>query len=527
VSDALARRRRERLFSNAGAALVLGILAALNALGAYVFARLDLSAGRVYSISSGTKDVLKGLKDNLVIKAYFTRRLPPPYGLNEQYLRDLLSEYKAAGGRRIKVEFLDPAGDERVKQEARAAGIMPVKLSVTARDKFELKEAYLGLALLYRGKTEILPLLQDREQFEYEITRRVKKLSGASLKTAGFVVGHGEKSPSTPGYDAVFDAARDNFELEEVLLSKPIPAKIDALWLLGPQTRIPQNELERLKSWVAEGGALGIMLDRKTVDFQNFASRRVETGVELLLEQWGLEDKDGFVADLQSERIELQNQQGPFTITNVVEYPLIPVATRFNEGHPATRALDAVIFPFPHPLVFKGPAKGGLLYQSLVDSTPHSWYETTGKLSPLELEPKSEAGERGPFSLTGVIQGNFGEVTPSTVAATERGARPAAVGTVLVIGTSRILSPQFALRGPNLGAFLNFVEWSLHDEALLSIRSKGLGFRPLKPLRDAARAVIKNVLIFLPPLALVLVGLGSFARRRRRLSALPAAYADA
>ena len=79
-----AGRPRRLFFSGAGLLLMLCAAAALNVASHFLYARLDLSAGRVYSISKGTKAVLSRLQDSLVIRAYFTAHLPPPYGVHEQ-----------------------------------------------------------------------------------------------------------------------------------------------------------------------------------------------------------------------------------------------------------------------------------------------------------------------------------------------------------------------------------------------------------------------------------------------------------
>lgn len=518
--------KRAKAFSWGGAALVAAILAVANFLSSFAFLRLDLSSGGVYSVSSGTKSVLKNLQDNLVIKVYFTRRLPPPYGLNEQYLRDLLGEYKSAGRGRVKLEFLNPEGDEKIKQEAIAAGVSPVRLSVMARDKFEIKEAFMGLALLYKGKSDVLPVVQERSQFEYDITRRIKKLTSSGVKTVGLVSGHGEKATSDQSYEPVMEAIREQVNLQPVTLDKRVPAVVDALWIVGPEQPYKPGEIEMLKAWVGSGRSLGILLDHKALDLQSFTTRPIDAGLDGLLSQWGVEPRPGFVADLQAERLQVQQRQGAYTMLNVIEYPLIPIATNMNASHPATRGLDAVVLPFAHPLVVKTEGRP-LKYTSLIDSTRASWYETRTALSPFDpIEPQPSA-EKGPFSMAGIIEGDFYKITPATFSAVDKAqGLEQAPGRVILVGTSRLIHPSFAAKTANLAAFENLLEWSLQDEALLSIRSKGMSYRPFRPLGDAARAGVKNLLIFLPSALLLIAGALIYRRQRRRRETLRAAYAD-
>ena len=56
------------------------ILIIVNVLSVKWFARADLTARRVHSLSQASLDVVGRLKDKLVVKAYFTEDLPPPFG---------------------------------------------------------------------------------------------------------------------------------------------------------------------------------------------------------------------------------------------------------------------------------------------------------------------------------------------------------------------------------------------------------------------------------------------------------------
>lgn len=519
------QRRALAAASWTGAFLLLASLAVLNFIAARAFLRLDLSAGKVYSISDGTKTLLRGLKDNLIIKVYFTPRLPGEYGLNEQYLRDLLGEYKSAGRGKVLVEFLDPGRDERIKQEAQSAGVVPVRLSVMSRDKFELKETYMGLVLLYKGKTEVIAGIENRSEFEYNITRRIKKLTAASLKTVGFTSGHGEKAPFDPQLRAILDEVREQAVLETVSLEKPIPAAVEALWIVSPRKPFSAGELERLKAWVGSGGSLGLLLDRRDVDLNSFMTTPVQTGLDDLLSSWGVQPMEGFVADQQSERVQVQQRQGIFTFMNVVEYPFLPVATRFNTKHPASRGLEAVAFPFVHPVTVTPPAGSDLSYTSVADSTDYSWYDVSPRVSPMEPREPASA-KKGPFSLAGVLEGNFHRVTPSTYTAVEGRPTVPAPGRVVLIGTSRFLHATFSPKPANLALFMNLLEWTLRDESLLSIRAKGMTHRPLRPLPDAARLVLKNFLVLCLPLLVLAAALISYSMMARRRKSLALLYAE-
>ncbi|MDD5628834.1 MAG: GldG family protein [Elusimicrobia bacterium] len=504
-------RRRALLFSWAGAGTVLAALAAANLLSYVLFARADLSANQAYSISRGTKDLLRGLQDTLTVKAYYTAGLPPPYSLDRQYLRDLLAEYKSAGRGRVRMEFISPEGDRR-RREALAAGVEPLRLSVASHDKFEVKESFMGVVLLYRGKTEVIPVLNGVADLEYELTRRIKKLSSASVKAAGFVTGHGEAAPGSPAYEQLFSVVSEQMDARAVSLDQPLPAGLAALWIWGPTSPFKPAELERLKGWLASGGSLGLLLSRREVDLRSFRSRPNPAGLEAFLAQWGLDVADGLVVDAQCEKIQMEQPYGPFRSVIVLDYPFIPVATRMDRGHPAVRGLEAVSFPFASPIRFQPEGRTGLTYTSLVDSGRTSWLRSEPSADPTTPIEALVTKAGGPFSLAGVLQGDFAAGPAST---------GTAAGRLLIVGTAQQVRPQFVGKQGTAAFLLNLLEWSLQDESLLSIRSKAAAYRPLGPLPLAAMLAAKYALIFLPPLALVALGVWRYRLRkaqRRRLA---------
>ncbi|MBI4375682.1 MAG: GldG family protein [Elusimicrobia bacterium] len=519
------RKIRGLAFSVTGAALLLAALAATNVLSQFFYARFDFSSGKVYSISDGTRAVLDQIKDTLLVKVYYTPRLPPPYGLQEQYLKDLLGEYKSSGRGRLKLEFINPDTPER-QREAQSAGIAPVQINVMARDKFEVKEAYMGAVFLYKGRTETLPVLENTAGLEYDLTRRIKKLTVPQMKTLGLVGGHGEKTGSDPGLQHLFQGLSEQMNIETVSLDKPLPAKLDALWLLGPTQPLKSGEIERLKAWVNAGRPLGLLLNRRAVNLQAFYAMPQESGLSALLQKWGLDLREGFVVDAQSERIQMETQYGMFVAMRIQEYPFLPVATQINREHPATRRIDAVTLPFVHPLKAAAVPASPVKFTSLVESSRASWHHTGNSIQPGQPLEKLESADKGPFSLAGVLEGDFYKLAPSTVAATEAGADKAAAGRVVVVGTAYQLHQNLANKASNIAFLMNLIEWSLQDESLLSIRAKGFSFRPLRRLSDFQRSAAKYGLIFFLPALLLLSGSAFYYRQRSLRARLPGLYAD-
>src|SRR5690606_32863682 len=92
------RQRRWRL----GMVLLLANLVLANVwLQRLPTLRLDVTEGRLYSISAPTHELLERLEEPLLIRGYFSSRTHPLLAPLVPQLRDLIQEYAIAGGDRV------------------------------------------------------------------------------------------------------------------------------------------------------------------------------------------------------------------------------------------------------------------------------------------------------------------------------------------------------------------------------------------------------------------------------------------
>jgi ABC-type uncharacterized transport system involved in gliding motility auxiliary subunit len=86
---------------------------------------------------------------------------------------------------------------------------------------------------------------------------------------------------------------------------------------------------------------------------------------------------------------------------------------------------------------------------------------------------------------------------------------------ILVAGGSSFISDQFMSEG-NQALALNVIDWLVLDEALLSVRSRGLGSAPIAEISDGTRNVVKYGNIVGLPMAFVAFGLVRWRVREKR-----------
>lgn len=156
----------------------------LNMAGITLFARIDLTATKIYSLSKASTDAVKNLSEPLTIHVFFTRNLPAPHNSVERYLHDLLREYGAVAGRKFSYRFHDVSPDDGRSQSssvenqklAENYGVYPVQIQAIENDEIKFQKAYMGLALIHGDLVERIPAIATTDGLEYQITTAIQKL---------------------------------------------------------------------------------------------------------------------------------------------------------------------------------------------------------------------------------------------------------------------------------------------------------------------------------------------------------------
>ncbi len=183
-----ARHRHWRMATT----LLLGNLVLANVWMSQLTAlRLDITEGRLFSISQPTRDFLHELQEPLLIRGYFSSKTHPLLAPLVPQLRDLLQEYALAGNGKVKVEFVDPAEVPEMEQEANNRyGIAATPFQIADRHQSSLVNAYFNVLVSYGSEHQSLgfaDLIEVRSapnapaevllrNPEYDITNAIKKV---------------------------------------------------------------------------------------------------------------------------------------------------------------------------------------------------------------------------------------------------------------------------------------------------------------------------------------------------------------
>jgi ABC-2 type transport system permease protein len=155
------------------------------------WARVDVTQGRQYTISSATKNYIEQLREPLLIRGYFSSKTHPLLAPLVPQMKDLLQEFEVAGHGKVRVEMVDPAKSPEAEDEANNKyGIRPVPFQVADRYQSSLVNSYFDVLVQYGDQFEVLgfrDLIEVKVEGEsnldvqlrnpeYDITRTIKKV---------------------------------------------------------------------------------------------------------------------------------------------------------------------------------------------------------------------------------------------------------------------------------------------------------------------------------------------------------------
>jgi len=511
----------------------IGCLISLNALSFNLFSRFDLTQDRMFTLSDASKDLVKELKDQLTIKAFFSKNLPAPFNNYERYLKDQLQEYRNYSNGKLNFVFVDPdkkgkdnQPDKGVMSEIQAGRIVKVEVNKLEKDQLQVVNVYMGLTLNYQDKMESIPVLRSINDLEYELTSRLRKLTQPKTPKLGFLTGHDELTP-TQGLKNAMQLLGDKYQVAEINLEKDDSAlkDMDLMVVAGSKKEIPAYQRFWIDQFIMKGGKVAFFLDRSILDMKSFIGRPFKSGLEDLCAAYGVIIEPSMLLDEMNQKVTVVRAQGNVRFNSVVPFPPVIRVQDIAKDSPLVKNLRDLTLPFASPLTVK-PVKG-VEYTVIARSSPRTWlFENNDSflLEPQSLPVPEEKDFVGPqnmvVTLTGSLHSYF---TDHEIPPKEEGTEPITSTLdekspdtrLVVIGASAWLSD--AMQNP-LGYvfFANLVDWLSQDERLINIRTRGIINRPLANISEPTKNVIRYGNMFALPLAFVAYGVVRWRLRLRK-----------
>src|SRR5262245_16352955 len=258
-----------------GLALGAIILLSVNLFAATAFrsVKADLTQQRLFTISEGTRSVLRNIDEPISLRLYFSKRLgeaAPAYARYFERVRSLLEQYRDISRGQLEVAVFDPEPFSDAEDRAVAAGLRGVRLNT------EGETGYFGLTgnNSTDNDASIAFFSNDREPFvEYDVTKLIYTLANPKKRVVGLMtglpldggmppmamMGMGGGRPQPP--QMVMEQIREFFEVKSINQDvKEIPADVDVLMIAQPDKLTPEAALA-VDQFVLGGGKALVFVD--------------------------------------------------------------------------------------------------------------------------------------------------------------------------------------------------------------------------------------------------------------------------
>ncbi|EKD28939.1 MAG: hypothetical protein ACD_79C00147G0001, partial [uncultured bacterium] len=164
---------------------ILVLLVVLNTLSNQIFRGLivDVTDENLYSLSDGTKQIIKNLNEPVNIKYYFSATDSsdfPAFKIYGERVLDLLNSY-VKHSNNIKLEVFDPRPDSEEAEWAENYGLSGIQV-------MSGEVLYCGLIVQNeRGEETTIPFFDSkREEFlEYDLSKAISALANTRKTTVG------------------------------------------------------------------------------------------------------------------------------------------------------------------------------------------------------------------------------------------------------------------------------------------------------------------------------------------------------
>lgn len=483
------------------AALTAFVLILVNLLAHRHFVRLDLTEDNEFTLSESSRSILKGLDDQVTLKLFFTKEVPSNLLPVHQAVDDLLDEFQR-NSPRINIVKIDPQSSPQIEQEATALGIPPLQLNVIEKDKREVRKVYLGLAVLYADKKEILPVVADLRSLEYDLIAAILKVTALKLPKVGLLIP--DANPNENPYEVIQKV------LEQRMVLVPLSPNttdleaqhLDALIMVAPKN-LPNFFVNQLDGLLKNGVSLIILAGRVDVA-GNLMATEYQTGLEAWLSKQGIGLEGGILVEPKYPA------QAAFN-SGFVQYQ-IPylffvrvMSAGLNQKSTITNRLEEVVFPWATTLTINPTVHPDWKYEVLAESSEESFLqEGIPNVTPQAFQDMQlPEGSKKNIAALVHMPGN---------------SRPARL---VVVSNSIFMRSDFLKDyQQNLIFFQNLIDEVTLGDKLIGIRSRGKTNRPLVNLSGSEMATLRWTFVIMVPFLTGIAGVVLYVFRRRKLKKL-------
>jgi ABC-type uncharacterized transport system involved in gliding motility auxiliary subunit len=512
-----------KIYGATGLIIALVLLLSINMLANAFFrsTQLDLTESKLYTISEGTKNILKDLNEPIKLRLYFSQKETsnlPALANYGRRVKELLQEYDRLAGDNIELEIIDPVPFTEEEDQAVSAGIQGLPITQTSF-------VYLGVEGVNTTEgREVIPFLTpERGDFlEYDLTSMIDRLNNpakkkltiiSSLPMDGSAVSPMERAMGRQGGEpwVIYSTLQRQYDVQFLdKTATAVPEDTDVLMVVHPKD-FSEALKYSIDQFIVAGGNAMLFVDPKAdveqpeENPQNpmqsmFAPK--DSNLPEILKSLGLElEADKLAGDrAQAQQVQAGSQTRPELVDFVLYIGL--KGESLNPNEVPTANLETV----------------NVGYAGILKKLEGATTTVTPILQTSETSERIDLSAATPFPdakklfqefksldeqlmIAAQVQGKIKSAYPDGPAEGEKSPNHLTEGTenatVLVVADVDMLSDNFWVRVQSLlgqrlmmpfadngNMILNYAEFFAGNENLISIRGRADSTRPFTRIQE-------------------------------------------
>jgi len=442
----------------------VALLVAVNYISSLHHTRLDLTSEKVYSLSSQSVNVVKGLQKPLKLYGFFA-------GGENAAARELYETF-AYYSPKLTYELVDPDKHPELAER--------FKVSVMGTTHLQ-----------YGGDSG--EGINVTDLTEESLTNAIIRATKSTKKVIEFLDGHGEADPddaeTETGYGTIKkDLEGEGYEVRKLELAQlpKVPDDCNLVVVAGPIKPIGTHEIDALQDYLKRGGRVIAMYRPQRPD-----NPIDEDAMVKLAGEWGVKVGNDIVVDQVVRLFE-----GPALGLN-------PIVQNYGDSPITKDFKQRTVFPMTRSLNAEPNLKPGLTVTPVANTSDTSWAEVD--LDTLFRQQKAELtakDTRGPIAVVMAVDGNLEQMGLG-----KGDAR------IVVYGSAEFADNQYVATFFNRDFFINSADWLTGEENSISIRPRSIRASRFR-LTTAQFSIVFAFAVLLLPEMLLIVGIVVWWERR-------------
>ncbi len=497
--------------------LICAVFPCIFLVSEHFYTRIDLTQDKLYTLNPATIQILEGLEKKVRLEMYFSEKLPVRFQPVFDFVKALTEEYDAYGGDRFEVVFIDPKARIEAVDAAHKLGIYEVKANVTEKSRVEMTYIWFGLAMFCEDKKEVFPSVASIENFEYDLTAALLRLTREKDPEIALV------GPTYEGQSkTLFDinahmkgVYKELSQLSHVYQTRIQPEtelnlhSADLVFAWGVH-QYSESQLYDLDQYLMSGRPLILLASGVRTDPLTLKASLVPQGkADAFFAHFGIEVQRNLVCDQRCAQVKYSQTRPPV----LKDYPLFPLVK--DDGLSNKKplgALNSLVIPWPS--IIKTAPVSGLKSEVLAKTSENAWLQKEA----FELDPDLMPGPYSfnTYPLAVAVNGRNSSFFENPGSGSHLNSGQIQLQ---VWGSEHLLTQT---QNSSIPAWIaKTAGYLVLGSKLEGVNRKENAFRPIRDLSYSEKTRIKWLSVTVAPLLImVLAGIRQLIRKRRNVAPL-------